>query len=86
MSKFPPTYLKAVVAFISTTLAQLGVLMAGGGTFGQITDGQWVALASATLAATAAVYGLGNGKDADPTTSTPALGVDGLHDPNGTDV
>ncbi len=70
-----PTYAKAIASLVSTFLAGLAVALTGQGSgFGDVTDGQWVALVSASLAAALVVYGVRNGPSTDPTTSTPQLG------------
>lgn len=67
-----PTYAKALVALVTTALAQLAAILTGVAVdFTDITAGQWVTVALASIGAAAAVYGVRNGVDADPRTSTP---------------
>jgi hypothetical protein len=67
-----PTYAKAIVALVTTALAQLAAILTGtADSLGDLTDGQWITVALAALGSAAAVYGVRNGVDQDPTTSTP---------------
>jgi hypothetical protein len=69
-----PTYAKALTALVTTALAQLAAILTGtANSFGDLTDGQWVTVAGASLVAAAAVYGIRNGVSGDPTTSTPEV-------------
>ncbi len=71
-----PTYAKAIASAVSTFLASLAVVLTGpASSFGDLTDGQWVASVSAALAAGLVVYGVRNGISSDPTTSTPERGA-----------
>lgn len=74
-----PTYAKAVAAFVLNLLGGLAVVLTGpASSFGDVTDGQWVALAASSVAAALAVYGIRNGVSGDPTTSTPEVKPRGL--------
>lgn len=64
-----PTFAKAVVGALMSALSSLSVVLVGDAGFGDLSDGQWVAVALAALVSGAAVYGVRNG--VDPTTSTP---------------
>lgn len=69
-----PTYAKAIAAFILNALGGLAVVLTGpAASFGDITDGQWVALAASSVGAALAVYGIRNGLSGDATTSTPQV-------------
>lgn len=55
------TIAKALAAFVTTALAQLGVVLTGpAASIGELTDGQWVTLVSASLASALAVYTIPN--------------------------
>jgi hypothetical protein len=66
-----PTFMKAIVAAAMAALSSLAVVLVGDTGFGDLTDGQWVTVLLATIAAGAAVYGVPNGAEYDPETSTP---------------
>lgn len=57
------TIAKALAAFVSTALAQLGVVLTGpAASFSDLTDGQWITLISASFGAALAVYVVPNRK------------------------
>ena len=51
---------KAVYAFVFGALSTLAVILVGDSSFGDITAGQWVAIAIAALGAGGGVYGIRN--------------------------
>ncbi len=54
-------YRKAIAAALIPGLSLLGGFLIGGVAFGDLSAGQWVAVAIATLGTPAAVYGVRNG-------------------------
>ena len=66
------TALKAIYAAGMAFLTGVGTSLIGAHTFGVITDGQWITIATFTLAAFGAVYGVTNApKTPPPSTSAP---------------
>jgi hypothetical protein len=63
------TCLKAIYAAVTAALAGIGAALVQAHTFGAIDDATWITIASLTLAAGGAVYGVTN--------STPAVGSGG---------
>ena len=61
--------LKAIYAAAAAALSGLAAALVGAGSFGQVSDAQWVTIAVATLGAFGAVYGVTN--------SPAATGTDG---------
>lgn len=55
--------LKAVFAAATTLLGGLGTALVGAQTFSAISDAQWITIASLTVAAFGAVYGVTNATD-----------------------
>jgi hypothetical protein len=58
--KHPPQYIKAIYGALAAAVAALGTVMVGSVEIGDVTQGQWVAIAGFTLAAGGGVFGLNN--------------------------
>lgn len=53
-------YAKAIVAFLTTLLGQLALVLSAGEGFTDVTTAEWITIASAVVVATAAVWGIPN--------------------------
>lgn len=56
----PSSYLKAIYSTLVAIIGSLATVMVGDVTIGDITQGQWVVIAGAALAAFGGTYGISN--------------------------
>lgn len=59
-------YAKAIVAFVTTLLGQLAVVITDAEGFGDVTVNEWLVIAAAVVVTTAAVWGIPNAEPAEP--------------------